>query len=139
MFMKNQKTKIFPKIKKNLKNFLTDESGKITKKDALWVSVVSSILLLWNEAFAGHSDSICGGTPGHANQAALNAYDAGWHISGAQANHSSGIVNGHYNRTNAGAHQSSLVTGSHVNQVAINESTCTHASHASHGSHGSRW
>jgi len=27
--------KIFPKIKKKLKGFLTDESGKISKKDAL--------------------------------------------------------------------------------------------------------
>jgi uncharacterized protein (UPF0216 family) len=27
--------KKFPNLKKSLKNFLTDESGKITKKDAL--------------------------------------------------------------------------------------------------------
>jgi hypothetical protein len=28
------KKKSFPKLKKSLKKFLTDESGKITKKDA---------------------------------------------------------------------------------------------------------
>jgi hypothetical protein len=29
------KKNIFPKIKKKIKGFLTDESGKISKKDAL--------------------------------------------------------------------------------------------------------
>jgi hypothetical protein len=29
------KKKIFPKLKVKIKNFLVDESGKITKKDAL--------------------------------------------------------------------------------------------------------
>jgi hypothetical protein len=31
--------KIFPKLKQKLKGFLTDESGKITKRDALGVVV----------------------------------------------------------------------------------------------------
>jgi hypothetical protein len=36
--MPHKKKKIFPKVKKQFQNFLTDESGKITKKDALGVS-----------------------------------------------------------------------------------------------------
>jgi hypothetical protein len=31
--------RIFPKIKKKIKGFLTDESGKISKKDALGLAV----------------------------------------------------------------------------------------------------
>lgn len=34
----SEKKKIFPKLKKKLENFLTDESGEITKKDALGVA-----------------------------------------------------------------------------------------------------
>jgi hypothetical protein len=33
--MAANKKKIFPKLGKNIKSFLADESGKITKKDAL--------------------------------------------------------------------------------------------------------
>jgi len=36
-----QKKGKIPKIKKSIKNFLTDESGKITKKDALGLSVAT--------------------------------------------------------------------------------------------------
>jgi len=40
--MKNKK--IFPKIKKKLKSFLADESGKITKKDALGLAAGAVLL-----------------------------------------------------------------------------------------------
>ena len=33
--MSEIKKKLFPKIQKKIKSFLTDESGKISKKDAL--------------------------------------------------------------------------------------------------------
>jgi hypothetical protein len=33
------KKKLFPKLKKKLKGFITDESGKISKKDALGLAV----------------------------------------------------------------------------------------------------
>jgi len=41
----NQKKKLFPKLQKKIKGFLTDESGKISKKDALGLSVGSMILM----------------------------------------------------------------------------------------------
>jgi len=45
MIKKDTKTsKKFPKIVKHLKNFLTDESGKITKHNALWLWAVGAIL-----------------------------------------------------------------------------------------------
>jgi hypothetical protein len=33
--MNENKKKLFPKLKKKLKGFITDESGKISKKDAM--------------------------------------------------------------------------------------------------------
>jgi hypothetical protein len=39
-----QKKKLFPKLKKKLKGFITDESGKITKKDALGLAVGAVLL-----------------------------------------------------------------------------------------------
>jgi len=36
--MSVKKKKIFPKVTKKFQNFLTDESGKITKKDAFGIS-----------------------------------------------------------------------------------------------------
>lgn len=41
--MSLEKKKLIPKLKKSLKNFLTDESGKITKKDALGLSAGAAI------------------------------------------------------------------------------------------------
>jgi hypothetical protein len=37
--MIEKKKKIFPMLKKKLQNFLADESGKITKKDALGLGI----------------------------------------------------------------------------------------------------
>ena len=59
----------FPKIKKKLKSFLTDESGKITKKDALWIAAVWAIIATGEWASAAHSSTACT----HASQAALGA------------------------------------------------------------------
>jgi hypothetical protein len=42
--MSEIKKKIFPKIQKKIKSFLTDESGKISKKDALGLSVGAILL-----------------------------------------------------------------------------------------------
>lgn len=47
-----QKKKIFPKIKKRLSDFLTDESGEITKKDALGVAAGVTLLAGIDEANA---------------------------------------------------------------------------------------
>jgi hypothetical protein len=37
--MVQKKKKIFPRINKKIKSFLTDESGKISKKHALGIAV----------------------------------------------------------------------------------------------------
>lgn len=47
--MTEKKKKIFPKIKKQIKDFLTDESWEITKKDALGMSA-GAALLAWTES-----------------------------------------------------------------------------------------
>jgi hypothetical protein len=44
--MSKNKEKFFPKLKKKIKGFLTDESGKISKKDALGLAVGTGILTL---------------------------------------------------------------------------------------------
>lgn len=41
----NKGKKFFPKLQKKLRGFLTDESGKISKKDALGLSIGSIMLL----------------------------------------------------------------------------------------------
>lgn len=53
-----EKKKTFPKLQKSLKKFLTDESGKITKKNALGISLGAIVLgITADDAFAGHSNS----------------------------------------------------------------------------------
>ena len=37
--MSEQKKKVIPKFQKNLKGFLADESGKVTKQDVLKLAV----------------------------------------------------------------------------------------------------
>jgi hypothetical protein len=44
----------FPKIKKHLQNFLTDESGKISKHNALWFWAVWALIWLVDWADAHH-------------------------------------------------------------------------------------
>lgn len=44
--------KVFPQLKKSLKNLLTDESGKITKKDALGISAAALLLAGAEDAIA---------------------------------------------------------------------------------------
>ena len=57
--MTNQKKKFFPKIKKKLKWFLTDESWKITKKDAFGLAAGAVLLSGIEEVSAGHSNNPC--------------------------------------------------------------------------------
>lgn len=80
--------KIFPKIKKSLKWFLTDESWKISKKDALWVAAWIAMLNVVDPDMvnAGHSSS--GGTHSntttcswHASQGTFSAYSSWAHQS----------------------------------------------------------
>jgi len=46
--MSAKKNKIFPKIKKKIRWFLTDESCNVSKKDIFWVSLWA-VLLSWVE------------------------------------------------------------------------------------------
>jgi hypothetical protein len=132
--MSLEKKKLIPKLKKSLKNFLTDESGKITKKDALGLSAGAALLGIASTADAVStydryaspalpfpSDASVYSAPNHTNTWITQMTS----ISAATCNHASGIVNGHY---------SSVPTVNLSNQVynLVN----THTSHASHGSHG---
>ncbi len=129
--MSSKKKTIFPKVKKKLKWFLTDESGKITKKHSLGLSVAGVWLAIGEDVMASHTNSL-----GHANQVAVNASSGTTRLNSTIAAHSSWIVNGHYNRaSNVPWHINSQVVGSgHANQVAVNE--ITHSNHGSHSSCG---
>jgi hypothetical protein len=121
--MSENKKKFLPKLKKKIKGFLTEESWKISKKDALALSVGAALLAGVNESEAIH----------------LNATVPDWRLWEAKfdadftgtCNHSSWIVNWHYSWT------PTLAT-INVNSVA-HWSHGSHWSHASHGSHGSHW
>lgn len=103
------KKNIFPKIKKKIKGFLTDESGKISKKDALWLAVWGVLLSAINEVGAENWSIDVGGGLTCSTSATPNVSHASW------------IVNWHYSTTPAAS-----VTFS-----------SWHVSHGSHGSHGS--
>lgn len=71
-----QHKKIFPKIKKNFKKFLTDESGKITKNNALGLSAGIVLFSAAEEASAYHH-SVTEGPTGnqyHHNVANVATY-----------------------------------------------------------------
>ena len=90
--MSNIKKKTFPKIKKKLKWFLTDESGKITKKDALGLSVWA-VLLSGIEDVAGHGND---DTWLHYNAYGVNVQCS---ANAVTVNHASWTVNWHYSST----------------------------------------
>jgi hypothetical protein len=48
--MSENKKILFPKLKKKLKGFITDESGKISKKDALGLAVGGVLLSVAEES-----------------------------------------------------------------------------------------
>ncbi len=92
-----QKKKIFPKLKKQIKNFLTDESGEITKKDALGLAAGAAILAGGVETVeAAHSNNAWS----HYSPAlpAINGNQVVT-VSNATCSHVSGVVNGHMSRT----------------------------------------
>ena len=99
-----KKKKIFPKIQKKLKSFLADESGKITKKDALWLAAGAVLLSGVDEVVAGHSNSYSAVTVT------------------CSSTHGSWIVNWHY---------SSNLTGTPSPSTA--HTHASHSSHWSHG------
>jgi len=119
--MENKK-KVFPKLKKKIKWFLTDESGKISKKDALWLAVGGMLLTGVDEVLACTDTFI----------------DPSVRVDPLMV-HNSWIVNWHFSNsltTCAGTHSSAW----HVSNVLNwHNSHGSHWSHWSHGSHGSHW
>ncbi len=96
-FMGVSKKKLFPKLKKKLRSFLTDESGKITKKDALGLAAWGAFLAMADTVSShipsesppsctghtNHSNVVQSGSAcWHANQPAISGYAAWWHLSG---------------------------------------------------------
>lgn len=122
--------KHFPKIKKSLKNFLTDESWKITKKDALILTAWATILSWLETATAWHTSG-----SSHLNQAPISCYAPWTPYSFVQTTHSSGVVNGHLSWTPNGWTVSGTNIWAFMSQWHANGSS--HASHASHGNHSS--
>lgn len=88
--------KIFPKIKQKLKGFLTNESWKITKKDALWISAA---VVLWSaieDTFAAHSSHTnvswwSGWWSGHSSFAHSNTLSCGVSTHASSPGHASGL------------------------------------------------
>ncbi len=134
-----KKDKKLPKIKKKLKSFLTDESGKIAKKDAFGISVGSAIVMGAGEVTAAHTSTACG----HANQAHANGYQRGSHLSGRRTAHINTAINGHYSWVpNTGALVDKYVRWTSRNQPAVNLPThcsSTHANHANHANHSNTY
>lgn len=134
------KKKLFPKLKKKLRGFLTDESGKISKKDALGLSIGAMLLMGSEEVVAAHSSLCAGhwsaaaaapvGAPGAAHQSSSAHGNSGTFYSSFTPTHGSWIVNGHY---------SWLPWATWA--WAVHANGASHGSHGSHGSHcnGSRW
>ncbi len=123
--MKKKLLKALPKIQKSITGFLTDESGKITKKDALslsfWSAAAFTIPYVFWKGGGGHSsrgshwNNWCaesfnhtnaphsnvshsnGGTWGHVNQVAVSWASRWTHLSGvSDTNHNVPNVNGHF-------------------------------------------
>lgn len=119
--MSSNKRGTFPKITKKIKNFLTDESWKITKKDALGISTASVVLLWAQQWFAWHS------------QVYTSVWNRDWRGEPSCA-HVSGVINGHFSQTLS-------VSGHHEwnKELFKHSSHGSHWSHGSHGFHGSRW
>jgi len=126
--MSNKKNK-FPKLKKSLKNFLTDESGKITKKDALGISAGAALLSVIDDVAAWHTSGAR-----HLSQWHASWYNAWSRYNATRTAHWSGVVNGHYSWSPSGGHVNGTRIGSHLSQWHANGS-----SHGSHGSHGNHW
>ena len=128
------KKKVFPKFKKKIKWFLTDESGKITKKDALGLAASAMLLASIDETSAdtcNHSNSYW--ATGHASW-----YESWWHanwywpwtninaskiwtaISGIETTHASWVVNWHYSATPNGWAYDWFLEWNHANWMERN-------------------
>lgn len=124
--MSDSKKNIFPKLKKKLSGFLTDESGKISKKDALWLGA-GALFLAWVEDAAAAHSSGSGHSSSYGNEGNRDWW--GSPVCTPSATHASWIVNGHYN-----ANFTANLSGGHHEWA---KTLYSHGSHGSHGSHSS--
>lgn len=112
-----KKQKKFPKIVKQLKNYLTDESGKITKHNALWIWAIGAVL--WGfEAVDGHHHS--------------SSYNSWWHTNSFNpANPVGGDNSTFYSSANCSTHSSGIRTGTYSDTIPLSPAgwyTATHNS-----------
>ena len=134
----NNKKAHIPKIQKKLRNFLTDESGKITKKDALGLSAAGIYLAGIEQVAAAHTNVTTVTACGHINQAARSVYPSAPGINETLTAHASSITNSTYSRTPNGGHLNATNTTwwTHTNQAAIDAIEACTAHTNAHSSGG---
>ena len=138
--MVENKKKLIPKLKKKIWAFLTDESWKITKKDALWlwvwammIGAVEDVMATWHSNWCTSSTS----NPQYVSGTLDNkTNDWEWTserdvhcatLGNLSVSHASWIVNWHYS-----------ATPWFVSWTKPSLWHSSHWSHWSHWSHGSR-
>ncbi len=87
------KKKSFPKIKKKLSGFLSDESWKITKENAIGASVWAMLFAWFEQAVAAHTNTF---SPDIVDNKTFNIWGS------VVCQHVSGVVNGHLSSTPTG-------------------------------------
>lgn len=140
------KKKIFPRLKKKINSFLTDESWKISKKNALGIVLWAIILNDVDWHYSSRADRVYYWTAHHASNSCIWHWSTAWHVNwylssgtnigGAKWNwwHCSSITNSTYSKAATSSwHWSGTKVGWHLN--AGHGSWCVHVSHGSHGSY----
>lgn len=130
--------KSFPKIKKTLKWFLTDESWKVTKKDILGISGWT-FLLSWldswdvyaNQCWAHTSSTSHSSWCSAISQWSVSWYNSGWHVSRTIQTGSSSNILAHPESN----HWSGIRTSSHWSADGIPKTIYNW----SHLSYAARW
>lgn len=131
--MSLKKKKVFPKLKKKLSNFLTDESWKITKKDALGISAWVAVLALGDDVHAGHANHANHSNWAGSTYSCNDRWTSLWNIQ--KAAHGSWIVNWHYSNT-----PNAWYTGNAYQWNGGHQSGTSHWSHSSHANtHSNHW
>lgn len=123
--MSEKKKKLFPKLKKKISDFLTDESWEITKKDALGISA-GAVLLVAAEGVIDVEQVSAGHWSHGSHSNSWNPYIP-WitAYTNPVCSHVSWIVNGHV---------------SSIPKLDLSKTTVhNHSSGSIHGSHGSHW
>jgi hypothetical protein len=130
--MSENKKKFLPKLKKKIKGFLTEESWKISKKDALGLSVGAMLLA----EIDGISEAVHTSSYPHSNwvgahinsSCSATATANMWTL---KVNHASWIINWHYSDVPS----TTWAPGATANLTYSHGSWNGHNSHANHSSH----